>query len=119
MSVRRPWPEMRYPTPTEWLDWLLALDRRSQELIAERCLILQQQRARCIQADHESFVWQARRAEADRRAVARATSDRRSRSTDELLWRVTLERVREYARLDLDELLDKAWARYGWDRVHA
>jgi hypothetical protein len=42
--------------------------------------------------------------------------DRAVRSTEHLAWLLRLRREREAARVYLDDLLDEAWSRYGWER---
>lgn len=42
--------------------------------------------------------------------------ERLHRVTEELAWQLRLRRERDAARAALDELVDAAWARYGWER---
>lgn len=43
---------------------------------------------------------------------------RASRSYEEIDWQLRLRRERAAALAALDALVDEAWARYGWERVH-
>lgn len=44
--MTKPWPEDSWPTPEQWLDWLLSLPRDEQLQVAEAAVIAAQQESR-------------------------------------------------------------------------
>ena len=51
-DVRPPWPPERWPTPDEWLDWILTLPRVEQVKRAERALDAMLAAHRCFVENH-------------------------------------------------------------------
>ena len=57
MSDEKPWPPERYPTPSEWADWILTLSREGLE--AEGRRVIQEAEAsmrRLVQGDEADFA---------------------------------------------------------------
>jgi hypothetical protein len=50
------WPELQWPTPGEWLDWLLSNPRHVQLVIAARVLDNADRAHVCLVMDHESAM---------------------------------------------------------------
>jgi hypothetical protein len=53
--IRPPWPEERYPTAAEWVDWFLTNTREGQEEIASQSIGDVADINRCLQS-RESWI---------------------------------------------------------------
>lgn len=80
-NMTRPtWDETRWPTPAEWLDWLLEQDDDGRLYLAGRAIDDAQTAARCIEHGHDSL----HTALGDVRAAHRIAADSADRFRDVL-----------------------------------
>ena len=60
------WPEGSMPSPQQWLDWLLRLDRSDQMIIAERVDKALDRSHRCFAMNHDNLMRELRACEDQR-----------------------------------------------------